>query len=203
MLGRANLPARHRERTGDRSGPWLDSFGDCTRLLGTGALIALIGNRGTGKTQLGCDLIRWVCEREAEKPNPPSMRIDGQTPKPPEGGWRRREVALYSKALSLFIDLRSCYRDGGPGEESVVSGFCKIPLLVIDEIHERGNTDWEDRMLVHIVDRRYDTMLDTVLIGNVAPDQLQKQLGASIVSRIQECGRVVVCDWPSFRAPPG
>lgn len=159
-------------------------------------LVALIGIRGTGKTQIGVDLIRGVCEAEAEKPK----RQGSYDTPAPEGGWRRETPARYVKAISLFVELRSAFRDGGPGEEAAIAPFCAVPLLVIDEIHERGNTAWEDRMLVHIVDRRYDAMLDTVLIGNVAPDQLQAQLGDSIVSRIQECGRVITCDWPSFRA---
>jgi hypothetical protein len=59
---------------------------------------------------------------------------------------------------------------------------------VIDECQERGETDWENRLLTYIVDKRYAQLRDTVLISNQTKDQFCKSMGSSIISRMQETG---------------
>ena len=47
--------------------------------------------------------------------------------------------------------------------------------------------------------KRYGAMKDTILISNQTPDVFQKAIGSSILSRLQETGAIIQCDWPSFR----
>lgn len=142
--------------------------------LKSGFLIALIGPRGTGKTKLAADLIRA---------NSNFMR-----------------TSKYVKAIEVFVRIKGTYSaKPKESEQDALDAFHKPSLLVLDELSERGESQWEERMLRLIIDKRYDDNKDTLLIGNFAFSELAKNIGDSIASRIQETGGVIQCDWPSFR----
>jgi DNA replication protein DnaC len=173
----SGVPARHRDfllPEGDSD--WLNAFHRLEAGLGSGFLFVAMGTRGTGKTQLGTCLVRSACNAF--------------------------KSAQYVKALDIFIALRESYRKDGPSESSVVEQFIKPDLLVIDAMEERGETPFENRLLNHIIDRRYDNLDDTLLITNQAIDAFADSVGPSIVSRIHETGDKIVCDWNSFRSKP-
>ncbi len=173
LICSAGLPDRHRSEHPKKEGPWWAKAQTLEALLGKGYLISLLGKRGTGKTQLGVHLILCAC--------------------------RAMKAARYAKAMDIFLNIRSSFRNDGPTEQSCIDDWVKPQLLVVDELQERGESAWEDRILVHIIDRRYDTRRDTVLISNLTESEFTAAVGPSIASRIQECGGHVICDWPSFR----
>ncbi len=171
---RAGFPLRHLRAKVPDGTPWAAARNRAyglTRDL-SGSLVVLWGPRGTGKTQLALEVARTVA---AEK-------------------------CLYRKASDIFRELRYTYRSSATqGEKDVFESFVRPFLLVIDEAQERGETDFEDRVLTQIVDRRYDAMLHTIIISNLTREALAKSLGSSIVSRAHEIGEVIECAWPSFR----
>jgi DNA replication protein DnaC len=172
----ADVPLRHADHVDLRAtgtGQWAEKYASLKGRMSDGFLAALLGQRGVGKTQMAVCLIRDACEVGMS--------------------------AKYIKALDLFRDLRSCYRDDGPDEKAVVKTYRDFGLLIIDEAHERGHTEFEDRTLVNIVDHRYDAMKSTLLLSNHDKAGFVKSVGPSIVSRLLETGEAVDCDWPSFR----
>lgn len=197
MQAKAGLPKRHCDTEVERSGPWTKTYAELSAMLGTGTLCAMLGPRGTGKTRMAVSLARKVISAELQRPDRPVSDTDAR--RPPPGGWRLHAPVVYIKAMSLFLSIREAYRKEGPTEIGVLGRFRAPRLLIVDEIQERANSEWEDRMLVHLVDLRYDDRKDTVLIGNLKPDDLAASLGTSIISRIREAGTVVECCWPSFR----
>lgn len=196
ILRGCGLPERH-VRTGPVQGPFDAKLDSVSAMIGTGFLVLLVGDRGNGKTQFATRLA-WLGIL-AEDRYPPKPGIDGATP--PEGltRWREARPVLYRHAMSIFLDVRESF--GQNGERKRIEAYCAVPMLIIDEFQERGNTAWEDRLLTYIIDRRYGAMKDTLMIGNVKGDEetLKAQLGASIVSRASEAGGVIVADWPSYR----
>lgn len=138
----------------------------------SGGIIALVGGRGTGKTRMAAEVCREYV------PHSPK----------------------YMTAMELFLRIRSTY--GGASKEtemSVIKDVSDCPLLVLDEIQERGNTEWEDRLLTHIIDQRYGNDKPTILIANLTKKELAGSLGASIVSRLQETGGIIELTGPSHR----
>lgn len=173
----SSVPARHaHEFSLPTEGPWLDALLGLKGRLGSGFLCVALGNRGTGKTQIGTCLIRAACGN--------------------------LQSALYVKALDIFIALREGYRKEGDSEKAIISRFVQPEFLVIDAMEERGETPFEDRLLNHIIDKRYDNMADTLLITNQTPEAFAASAGPSIISRIHETGDKIVCDWDSFRKRP-
>lgn len=172
ILSNANLPVRNRERFTSTHPKWDRIDARLKARLGDGFIIALLGPRGTGKTQLGCSL----CQHAAEV----------------------GRKCLYGSAMGFFLDIKESF-DGVKSEKAVIDSYVKPQLLVLDEMQERGQSQWEDRLLTHLIDRRYSAKKDTLLLSNQTSKQFAEAMGESVVSRILQTGGIATCDWESFR----
>jgi DNA replication protein DnaC len=185
---RANLPALHVDRfielphgdAGYKTAPWGKLEAWLGARLGTGMIVTLDGIRGTGKTQIASNVACWDI----------ISRIRGDD----------RRQPLYFKARELFAFVKGTYRrESARTETEAVAAIVSASLVVIDEIQERADTTFEDQILTHIIDKRYDARRDTLILSNLTRADLLTALGPSIVSRIAECGKSITCTWPSFR----
>jgi DNA replication protein DnaC len=104
-------------------------------------------------------------------------------------------------AYTLFGSLREAMATTG-GEMPLIRDLSAVGLLVIDEIQERADTQFEDRTLTNLIDARYYGMRPTILIGNLRPSEFAARIGSSIASRIRETGGVIEFNGPSFRDKP-
>lgn len=161
-------------------------FEECRRLcVGNGAIVVLTGARGTGKTTIAGQL---AVERAKAEDLPP---------------WDRQPP--YRKMQDLFERYKALYANfGHPDMDALASQrdwYCGNPsLAVIDEIHECAGSRDAERMLTDILDRRYSSRKDTILISNESVDDFQRNHSESILSRISEHGRIIPCNWKSWRA---
>src|SRR5574343_306290 len=154
---------------------WTQKRDALIRRLGSGMLVAIIGVPGTGKTHLAADVVRHHCNHAA---NP---------------------SAKYTRMMEIFMAMRACFRDRGESELSAAGAFIRPQLLVIDEAQERGESDWEQRIVTFIIDERYAQQRDTIIVSNFNPAGLKASLGPRIYSRMIETGGVVECTWASMR----
>lgn len=139
-------------------------------------MAAMIGKRGTGKTQAAVELIRIAC--------------------------KMGRPAMYCTAMQFFARVKSTYNsDEAATESTVIHDFAKPALLVIDEIQVRSDSSWENNLLTHLVDLRYGNMLATVFIGNVTENEFLLSVGSSIHSRIAQTGGIIEYNGPSWRDP--
>jgi hypothetical protein len=169
---KSGVRLRHKVIPPSCNGPWDIKLKALNERLGTGILVALLGIRGCGKTQMAVELIRHTCSR--------------------------LKPACYTTAMEIFVALRDSYKLQ-ESEQQVLRRYQSPALLVIDEIQERGETAWEDRLLTAIIDYRYSQMRDTVLISNQTELEFKKSMGTSVSSRMTETGGIAECNWPSFR----
>lgn len=177
----SNVPERHRRMAAkaavsdlpEHRAAWSEKMGAIRAKLDQGIVVVLHGPRGTGKTQMACCLIREACMAEA--------------------------VGYFTTAMGFFLHVRAAYGGGSDSERKVVQAYLSPHVLVIDEVNERGNSEWEDRLLGHVINERYAAMRSTILITNQTVAAAAKSLGTSITDRIRECGWFVECNWPSFR----
>lgn len=145
--------------------------------LGRGSIVGLIGPRGTGKTLTATFIAGgFAVER-----------------------WGKADNVRYLHTMDVFLRLREAMRKDGASERAVIETMVRPALLVLDEIQERGETEWENRTLNVLLDKRYGQLKDTLLLGNIERAQLTTSLGASIVDRMREGGGVVVCSGESKR----
>lgn len=182
LWSKSKAPDRHVERkTSDlRGAMWLQKFEELKpKVCGKGVLLAFVGIRGPGKTQMAVELMRHQI-------------VERQRP------------AEFCDAIDIFISLRTTYGEFATRNESAaIAEWCRPDLLVIDELQERGNTPWEDRLLAKILNNRYNSgRKDTILIGNMTVEKLKESVGLSIWERLVETGGIILFDWPSFRISP-
>ena len=172
----ANIPLRHIEFLPEENNNefWGKEWLRIKEKLLSGIIAVFIGNRGSGKTQMSICAIREMC--------------------------KLGKSARYTKALNFFLDIRETFRkDAECSESNIIEKYCDYDLLVIDAIENRSDSAWENLLLNHLIDIRYDRIKDTILIGNYNEKQFAENMGLSIVDRIHECGIKIVCNWKSFR----
>lgn len=173
----ARIPKRQADASLRAEPEWMKAYTKCIETVlrkeRRGSITVLIGNRGTGKTQIAVETIREGCIA--------------------------LYTARYARALDIFLEVRAAMKSEHQTEIDAIRTYLDPEILVIDEMQERGETAFEDRLLVNILDKRYTSMLDTILIANQAPEQFITAVGASIADRIRETGGIIECTWESFR----
>jgi DNA replication protein DnaC len=170
----ANMPARHRARL--REGvAWNQEHAEAAwQTAIDGGLLALVGTRGSGKTQLSVGLAHaWVM--------------------------RGRGSAWYTRADDMFDSMRREFDEDGK-QGKAMAKLVRTGLLVIDELADRVDSAFETRELNRLIDKRYANQVPTVLIANLTAADFAKSIGASAMSRMQEGGRILVMDGESYRA---
>lgn len=167
-------PPHHLKVKVNPSGEWGKAREQLLSGIGKGMFISLVGNRGTGKTQLAVEAM-----------------IEST---------RQGRSALFCTALDFFIELRTTYSPNSEIKEAdVLAKYKRHKLLVIDEVGKRGEKEWENNMLFNVINHRYNHDYDTVLIGNRDRAELTSVIGESLVERMNERGGFMECNWKSYR----
>lgn len=148
-----------------------------------GALVALIGQRGVGKTQLAAWMALETAFRLGQKSEDCATRY-----------WRARQW------------LGEVKRGFGSQSDHAHQAARSCGLLVLDEVFEvdasLGGTTWDRGELVDLIDDRYGALKRTVIVGNFRDAaHLRESLGDSIYSRLcePETGALVECNWEAYR----
>jgi DNA replication protein DnaC len=158
-------------------------------LTRTGAIVALCGPRGLGKTTI---MAQFAVERGWQD-------FDSK--------YTKRVMCrytLYRKASAIVTALKCLYADFGSihtiPAEHYQRDLIEAEILVIDEWQETGeDSRHKDRILTDIIDRRYASLRDTVIITNQTEEEFRKTTNSSIISRLGEHGQIIECSWVSFR----
>lgn len=167
-------PERHFQCAVVSNNEWGRKLEVLKEKIGSGFMVALVGNRGNGKTQMGVRLMFDATEK--------------------------LKSSLFCTAMGFFMEIKATYRkDSRATEASVVRDFCRPELLVIDEIGKRSDSEWENSLIFELLNNRYNEMKDTILIDNRTKADFEKVIGPSLAGRISESGGIVECDWESFR----
>lgn len=136
----------------------------------------LLGMPGNGKTHLGCALIDKAIRQ-------------GKNAK-----------------FVLFRDIQKAEKNFK--DVKIYKTLTTINFLVIDEFEldlEEGNSQKreEARILLDLINRRYNNMAYTMILSNIAPAKIQESLSAPLYSRIKEKCLIRTTDWEDYRLTKG
>lgn len=172
---------------------WLAAYALASPVIEAGGILTLHGKRGTGKTRMAAEIARAGRYRTDQMKGKPASRGDATHANP-------TKTAIYRTAMDIFVEIKSTFgRKEGPTMKDLMTAFAECALLVIDECHVRGETQWENDLLTNLLDKRYGAERPTILISNLLGDAFGESLGASIVSRAIECGKRIEFKHESYR----
>jgi len=169
FLRESAIPKHHRVIFPTGHPAWMAARDRLESVIGTGFVRVILGDTGTGKTQLACDVIRCACQQ-------------GRS-------------ATYRTAMQFFNDLRSA----GYRTNAVVGKWMSWTLLVIDEADVKGDRRWEDQTLIDLIDRRYRDDKGTIMVSNLNEHSFFQMIGDKVRDRIIETGGIITANWPSYR----
>ena len=169
---------------------WQAHYRQGLATVDSGGIVVMYGAHGTGKTRMAWEIARKCTPQDAH------FAVGGI-------GWnaaRKDRPAIYTTAVGLFLEIRDTFRaDSEFSEMQVIKKYTDAGLLVIDEVQERGETDFENKKLTTIIDARYAYERPTILITNYSREKLAATLSPAVLDRIRENGCGLHFDWTSFR----
>ena len=169
---------------------WLAHYRQGLATVDSGGIVVMYGAHGTGKTRMAWEIARKAVPQDSH------FAVGGI-------GWnaaKKERPAIYTTAVGLFLEIRDTFRaDSEFSEMQVVKKYTDAGLLVIDEVQERGETDFENKKLTTIIDARYAYERPTILITNYSREKLAATLSPAVLDRIRENGCGLHFDWDSFR----
>ncbi len=127
--------------------------------MGAGNLL-VYGGWNTGKTHLGCAIVRAVLE----------------------GGFS----GYYTTQSRMIASMRRSWGARSDGADQIA--FADVDVLVIDEVGVGYGTEAEKLQLFDLLDARYQNRLSTVLITNMTIVQTWEFLGQRLQKKLNEDG---------------
>jgi len=105
------------------------------------------------------------------------------------------------KIIDLIRDFKRTWsKDCDQSEQNFLKYYTNLPALIIDEVGVQFGSDTEKMVVFDIIDGRYNNMLPTVLISNLALPDVQELIGDRAIDRLREDGGIVVAmKWDSYR----
>lgn len=141
-----------------------------------GRCLLMLGNVGTGKTHLASAMVQAVIREYAAS-------------------------ALITTAGEVIrVAKGSMDRKASYSERDVLEELASFDLLVLDEVGAQAGTEYERGLLHEVIDRRYQRMLPTVLVSNMAAQDLAAYIGERALDRLRQGGGLRAgFTWESLR----
>jgi len=141
-----------------------------------GTSLILTGNTGTGKTHLACSIAEYIMENH-------------------------NLTALFLRASQATRTVKETYsKHSDQTEKAAIESFLMPDLLILDEIGVQFGTDTEKLIIFEIINGRYENLKPTILLSNLAVENLKQYLGERILDRMKEdSGKLLIFDWESNR----
>lgn len=162
-------------KAGQLAGERLALVTKVSAALTQGGLFAALGGRGGGKTVASCAIAYKALTA-------------GKT-------------IRYTTATQMLMEWQACFGPRPASSQIEIFQIYREPgFLVIDEVgRSKLDSDFTVRILTELIDARYGDLTSTLLVSNQTPEGFEQSVGDSIVSRLNEAGGILKCNWPSFR----
>lgn len=187
IIGRSGIPTRFADRSLDGfkaetpeqervlkiCRAYAERFDD--RLANGGGLV-MCGKPGTGKTHLACGIANHIAKQ-------------GRT-------------SLFLSVMEAVRRVKQTWgRHDGETEAEVIARMLRPDLLILDEVGVQFGSEAEKLILFEIINGRYSEMRPTIIISNLAREELGGYLGERVIDRMSEGGGATLAfTWESKRS---
>ena len=72
------------------------------------------------------------------------------------------------------------------GDRKEIDRLCDTPLLIIDDLGQEKQTEWNHEVLFRIINSRYETNSPVVVTTNLSVIELRENVGEAVFSRLYE-----------------
>jgi DNA replication protein DnaC len=151
---------------------YADDFAEMRR---SGTCLIFCGGVGTGKTHLAIGIMKHLMDQ--------------------------RKRVLFASVIDAIASVKATYaKDSEISEQKAIDKFIHPDLLVLDEVGAQIGSDTEKLILFRIINGRYEEVLPTIVVSNLAKDKLAEFIGERALDRLRENGgRLIAFDWASYR----
>lgn len=138
--------------------------------------LLFLGNVGTAKTMLGAALVNYWLDHHGSR------------------------SARFYTTLELVRRVKATWgQDSVETESLAYQRLADLPLLIIDEIGVQFGSQAEHTIFSEVINRRYNALQPTILIGNLTLEECVEVLGERVVDRFRDGGHALAFTWPSQR----
>ncbi len=114
----------------------------------------------------------------------------------------------YEPSLQFLRRLREKEFESDAAFNSQLNMYLQKSFLILDEITEGVGkscypADWERKLLLTLINARYERQLCTLAISNMSKQAMLERLGDPTVDRLIENGLFLAFDWHSYRKQQG
>lgn len=143
--------------------------------ISTQRSMIFVGNMGTGKTHLACSVALHLIDNKMHP--------------------------FYTTFQRMIRSIReSMDRLSDKTMSDVIDKLCGYDLLIIDEVGVQSHSDFEKNILFDIIDHRYSSNKQSILISNLSFEDFKNTVGERVVDRIRDNhGKMLSFSWSSFR----
>lgn len=175
LMDNLNLPERFADITLDNYEPVNPDAARCLKLchayathwserLKRGGGLVMCGKPSTGKNHLALSIAKHVINEH-------------------------QSSALFTTALRITRAFKSTWSKSAECSESeVIKRYTQPDLLIIDEVGVQFGNEAEKLILFEVINTRYESMKPTILISNLALDELAGFIGERVIDRMNDGG---------------
>lgn len=153
---------------------------DADNVVKQGKSLLLIGECGTGKTHIGCAILRAFYK----------LGYQGQ----------------YMNLYDLFQQVKSAWKNYDHQDIQLIKKLAQQDILVIDEVGVQYNTQAEKMIIYDLFNKRYQQKKPSIIISNLPVYSANNKdaclaciLGERVIDRLRDGGKQIVFNWGSFR----
>lgn len=152
---------------------YVDQFSDN---YAAGRSLVLTGNVGNGKTHLACATVQAVIRKHGA------------------------QAVIVTAAEIIRVFKGAMDRSAEYSDREVLDELAAFDLLVIDEVGAQSGSAYELGVLHEVIDRRYQLVLPTVVVSNLAATDLARYIGDRALDRLRQAGgKAIGFNWASAR----
>lgn len=110
----------------------------------------------------------------------------------------KKEEIFYTTHRRFIEELHQGIQEG-KSQHYVINKYSNKNILIIDDLGATTCTEWQQEMILELIDQRYNNRSKTVITCNLNVDAINEKLGKRTASRILDKNNTLIENWSTDR----